>query len=86
MKNTFNLEAMVSEFDNLRLKRSEYSMLIKNKHVPQPMSLREVTRQTDVSTTTLSRLQRQVALPDMKTLLAVCDWMGVSPKKYFESK
>jgi transcriptional regulator with XRE-family HTH domain len=84
MSYTFNLEALASDFIKVCEKRSTRTVRIGKKQVPQPRSLLSIESETGISRATLSRLQRRIAYPDMDTLLAVCSWMGVSPRKYFE--
>lgn len=83
MKHTFDIKALVSDFENTRIKKSDHFVRVGKRHEPRPMSLRTVSSECGVTTTTLSRMTRHVGFPDMPTLLSVCSWMSMSPKKYF---
>ena len=47
------------------------------------LRLREVAKQTGVSASTLSRIERQQAQPDMRTIQAVAQWIGVPLGRIF---
>lgn len=47
-----------------------------------PQALRAAARAAKVSAPTLSRIERG-ALPDMRTFVLLCAWMGAAPGQYF---
>lgn len=46
-------------------------------------SLREVVRETTVTASTLSRIERALGdYPDLETYINLCDWLGVPLEKF----
>ncbi len=61
---------------------NEFALDVSKKRGTTP--LRETATQLKVSASTLSRIESG-KLPDLLTYVELCNWMGVSLNKYFES-
>lgn len=60
------------------------STLLREKIIQENISEREASRQIGVSPTTVSRALSG-ELPDLTTMIAMCDWLGVSVSKILNS-
>lgn len=49
-------------------------------------SLRDAARESKVSASTLSRVERADTPPDIETFLALCRWLRVDPRFFFCSE
>ncbi len=60
------------------------STLLREKIIQENISEREASRQIGVSPTTIARVLSG-DLPDLTTMIAMCDWLGVSVSKILDS-
>ena len=58
------------------------STLLREKIIQENISEREASRQIGVSPTTIARVLSG-DLPDLTTMIAMCDWLGVSVSRYW---
>ncbi len=56
---------------------SELGKYIKRKRESERLSLRAVARQTQVSASTLSRIENETGIPDTPTLARIARWLNV---------
>ena len=63
-----------------------FSKQIKTKRVIElSTGLREVSKKTNISPATLSRIENQY-VPDMDTLFKACQWLKVNPSEFIKTK
>lgn len=65
------------EFDESLVNVSELGKHLKQKRLAEHMSLRAVARETDVSASTLSRIENGSGVPDADTLARLARWLNL---------
>jgi len=65
------------EFDESLVNVSELGKHLKQKRLTEHMSLRAVARETDVSASTLSRIENGSGVPDADTLARLARWLNL---------
>lgn len=65
------------EFDESLVNVSELGKHLKQKRLAEHMSLRAVARDTDVSASTLSRIENGSGVPDADTLARLARWLDL---------
>jgi transcriptional regulator with XRE-family HTH domain len=68
------------KFDSKQLKQD----LITKRCIDNDMSMDDACKEIGISRATLSRIERS-RIPDLLTLIDLCEWLGVNPGKYFIS-
>jgi len=53
------------------------AVLLKGTRESRKLNLREVAAQTGISSSTLSRIERVEAEPDLRTVRAIVSWLGI---------
>lgn len=64
----------------MKFNSKEFATDVKNKR--GELSLRDLSKQLDISTSTLSRIENG-EMPELLTYATLCLWMDVSMSKYF---
>lgn len=75
----FYICSMKFTFDHYTLSRD----MVLKRGVENRLTTRQAAAQIGISAATLSRAERRIAPPDMKSLLLICSWLGTAPGNYF---
>lgn len=70
---------MKYKFDDYALARD----MVSKRSVDNRLTTRQAAGQIGISAATLSRAERRIAPPDMKSLILICSWLESSPSNYF---
>ena len=63
---------------------SRLAEAVKHKREHNSLSLAEAAEQSGLSAPTLSRIERQIFIPDLLTYYQICRWLEVSLETFFE--
>lgn len=70
---------MKYKFDDYALSRD----MVSKRSVDNRLTTRQAARQIGISAATLSRAERRIAPPDMRSLILICSWLEICPSNYF---